>query len=99
VLVSDNAPYLAEIYLGNAIQADQPDFEPIISFSQETDPKAIQDQGSGEFVFAPIMPGTYALVLWTPVGSTVLREPNSDRFLLFVVEAGETLDVGTIVIP
>lgn len=96
---SDSEPYIADLYLGLAIPADQPDFDPIISFSQETDAKAIQNPSSGEFVFPNISPGIYALVIWTPINSNVIREPGGEKFMLIEVVTGETLNLGTIFIP
>ena len=98
-LSADSEPYIADLYLGVAIPADQSEFDPIISFSQESDPKAIQNLISGEFLFTNISPGTYALVIWTPIGSNIIQEPGSDKFLLIEVMDGELLDLGTIEIP
>ncbi len=97
--VSDPQPFITDLYLGHAIQPDQPGYDPIISFSEDSDPKADQDPITGEFVLSGIEPGTYALVIWTPVASTVIRDQNTGGFLLFEVEEGTLIDLGDIIIP
>lgn len=88
-------PYLATLYLARTVDADQEGFPPLIAFSEETDPRAVQDS-SGQFVFSEVPPGTYALIIWTPVTSNVIEETDSDEYLLFEVKAGEVTDLGII---
>jgi hypothetical protein len=88
-------PYLATIYLARTVEADQEGFPPLIAFSEETDPKAVQDS-SGQFVVAEVPPGTYALIIWTPVTSIVIEETEGEDYLLFEVKAGEVTDLGII---
>ena len=97
-LVYENTgqPYLATLYLGRAIPASQPGYPPMISFSDQTDPKATQDPSTGVFDFRGVAPGTYALILWSPVGNKIVEKPGSKESVLVEVRAGETSDLGTI---
>lgn len=88
-------PYLATLYLARTVDADEEGFPPLIAFSEETDPRAVQDS-TGQFVVAEVPPGTYALVIWTPVTSIVIEETDSEEYLLFEVKAGEVTDLGII---
>jgi hypothetical protein len=46
-----------------------------------------------------VKPGDYALVLWTPIRSMVIPDPqHEDKELLVTVEAGKTDDMGEIVV-
>jgi len=92
-------PYLAEIFLGRAIEAQQPGYEPIVGFSREMDPKAVQDQETGEFYFSDILPGKYALIIWNPISSYIFKDENSGGFLFLDVQAGSTLNLGELRMP
>lgn len=91
-------PYIGALYLANTIPSDQQGFPPIIAFSDQTDPLAVQDR-TGRFLFSDVPPGTYALVIWNPVASTVIEEPGTNDYMLFEVTAGEVIDLGVIGIP
>jgi hypothetical protein len=91
-------PYIGALYLANTIPSDQEGFPPIVSLSDQTDPLAVQDQ-TGRFLFTDITPGTYALVLWNPVASTVIEEPGTNEYMVFEVQPGEVTDLGIIGIP
>jgi hypothetical protein len=91
-------PYIGALYLANTIPSDQEGFPPIVSLSDQTDPLAVQDQ-TGRFLFTEITPGTYALVLWNPVASTVIEEPGTNEYMIFEVQPGEVTDLGIIGIP
>jgi hypothetical protein len=92
------SPYIGSLYRASTISSDQEGFPPIVAFSDQTDPLGLQDQ-TGRFLFSDVAPGTYALVIWTPVASTVIEEPGTNEYMLFEVEAGEVTDLGVIGIP
>jgi hypothetical protein len=91
-------PYIGSLYLASTISSDQEGFPPIVAFSDQTDPLAVQDQ-TGRFLFDDIAPGTYSLVIWNPVASTVIEEPGTNDYMVFEVTAGEVTDLGVIGIP
>jgi len=92
-------PYIAELYLGRAIEAQQPGFEPLISFSRDTDASAIQDPQTGMFYFADVPPGKFALIVWNPINSYVFKTMDSDEILLIEVNEGELIDLGELMMP
>lgn len=94
----DGEPYLTTLFLADTIPPDQEGYPPMIGFSEEDSPLAEQDK-LGNFLFADVPPGTYALAIWSPISSTIIQEPDSPDYLLVVVEAGETTDLGIIGIP
>ena len=97
---SDNGkPYINPLYLSKTVEASQEGFPPIVAFSEETDPKAIQNS-KGQFIFTDITPGKYALILWSPVGSFPIQDKNNQgEYLIFEVDKGVITDLGTISLP
>lgn len=91
-------PYIGALFLAHTIETEQAGYPPIVAFSDSTDPRALQDK-TGRFLFAEVPPGTYALVIWSPVASTVVVDPETDDYLLFEVEAGKVKDLGVVPIP
>lgn len=93
-----NPPYLATLYLGNTIKPDKEGFPPMVTLSEDTDPKAIQDE-SGTFVFSAIKPGFYAILVWDPTVSKVIMDEKDENYFVFEVKAGEVTDLGVIYYP
>ncbi len=88
---------VGDLYLGRLIQANQPNAAPAVSFTFGVDPQTTVHDPDGTFVFTNILPGTYALVIWTPGISFVIEEPEGG-FKKIVVEPDKTTDLGTIVV-
>jgi len=98
LVTASKEPYIGSVYLAKAIPASQPDIPPLVAFSDQTDPKALQD-ANGQFLFTKILPGEYALALWNPVSNLIIHEPGTENFFLFKVEAGKVTDLGEVVVP
>ena len=94
----EEAPYIGTLYLGSTIQANQPGFPPLISYSEQSSPKAAQDE-TGQFIFIDVPPGEYAILLWSPGGNIILEDPSTKQSKLINVNGGEIYDLETIVIP
>jgi hypothetical protein len=88
-------PFTGVLYLGSTLAASDPSFPPMVAFSEITDPRAVQEASTGHFMFADVKPGIYALVIWTPVGSTPI-EDSTGQYLLVEVQAGDVKDLGII---
>jgi hypothetical protein len=51
----------------------------------------------GNFVFANVPPGEYAVALVTPTSEVLVHQPNDDtKDLIITVEADKTIELGTI---
>ena len=98
-LGNNKDPYIAELFLGRAIDAQQPGYEPMIGFSRETDPGAVQNQNTGEFYFLEVPSGKYALIAWSPLTSFIFKNETSGEFLILEVEPGKVLDLGELRMP
>ena len=84
------------VYLGD-ISYLQPNSIPIITMRQRASPHTMTDE-SGNFAFLDLEPGTYALILWTPVNSLVINDPETGKGLLVTVEAGAIIELGEITV-
>lgn len=88
-------PYITSLYLARTIESDKAGYPPIITFSNEEELRASQDQ-TGKFLFESIEPGIYGLTIST---STIIEDPDTGEYLLVEVRAGEIIDLGVIEIP
>lgn len=86
--------YLAPLISGEKVNADDPDVR-FISLQPGADKQAdIRNEG-GDFAFFNVPPGEYAIVVYTPVEWHVPADSTgSDLFIN--VEAGETIDLGLL---
>jgi len=101
LIVDDDLPYLApSLYLGQILKPDDDPESTLIlsSVSIEEDPIAKQSV-DGVFVFVDVPPGQYGLFIWTPMSLFLIEDVETDQPIIFEVESGESLDLGTIYVP
>jgi hypothetical protein len=87
-----------DLYLGKLIPANQPDAEPAVSFTYGVDPSTSVRNPDGTFAFTDVVPGTYVLIIWTPVTSFVIISPEGG-LIKVIVEPDKTTDLGTVILP
>jgi hypothetical protein len=91
-------PYTAQdLYLGRLIPATQSDAEPAVAFTYGDDPGTTVRNPDGTFAFTDVVPGTYALLIWTSGSSFAIQAPGGGLTKV-VVEADKTTDLGTVVL-
>ncbi len=84
------------LYLGDQLPI-QPGNQHAITFQEKSSPHVDVD-GQGNFAIVNAKPGTYALILWTPLKSLVVADPGQpDKELSVTVKAGEITDLGDVV--
>lgn len=84
-----------DLYLAEIIPGDEEAMR-VAGLDTNQAPHAITN-ANGEFVFTDVQPGEYALALVTPIGSMLIPDPKTPgRDVLFTVEAGQTIDLGTL---
>jgi hypothetical protein len=88
-------PYMTTLYLASTLPPSTPGYPPLVAYSEESDPIAIQEVGTGRFLFVDVPPGQYALIVWTPIGGNPLVD-SSGGTLLFTVNPDEVKDLGII---
>ncbi|MBL7183680.1 MAG: hypothetical protein ISS50_04430 [Anaerolineae bacterium] len=59
------------------------------------DPRATTD-AAGKFTFVNVPPESYALALLIPTGPALITDAKTEKGVLFSVEAGETVDLGSV---
>ena len=82
-----------ELYLAQHIGATQD--TPIYKLDPDSAPHVITG-GEGRFVFKDIPPGRYAIVIWTPFNSFLVRNPATGSELVIDVEPDRVYDVGIL---
>lgn len=86
------APFVY-VYLSKVIG---PDAKPFVALDRGEALLSISNE-NGIFYFDTAPPGKYSIVVWSPVGSYLLKEPGTEFSLLFEVSAGETKHLGDLV--
>ncbi|MEM2676118.1 MAG: hypothetical protein QXT10_06470 [Candidatus Bathyarchaeia archaeon] len=82
-----------KILLASVLRAE--DGTPImVGASEETSPAAITAE-NGAFIFTDVIPGTYGIVVVTPIGLFLIRDKMGKDFL-FTVQPGAVLDLGEV---
>jgi hypothetical protein len=89
-----NEPGLVRIYLGEKIEAVQGEGY-FISTEQNSSPQGDSNE-NGYFIINDIAPGTYVLVVWNPVNSEVLVNPDTNGEYWVEIKAGEVFDIGDV---
>ena len=97
VNAQDNSPLLTTLYLSIAETKDDPNLPPKVHFSADSDPMAVQDIDTGQFMFSEVAPGKYAIVVLTASESFFLKD-SAGNTLVIDVQADETKDVGVFAI-
>ena len=69
----------------------------LIVVQPTSSPNTMIDQ-EGYFIFSDILPGTYAMVIWSPINSWVVSDPETELDILVTVNAGEVTDAGQLAI-
>jgi hypothetical protein len=91
-------PYLSVLYLGHILrESGDKNAYFLIYFSEETDIKGTQDPKTGYFYFYDVPPGEYGIILWTPVGSMPLYNPETREYIIFTLKSQEIINLGTII--
>ncbi|OPZ93126.1 MAG: hypothetical protein BWY74_01269 [Firmicutes bacterium ADurb.Bin419] len=88
----------ASPFLSRNITSDQPDLPPTISFSTQSDIRAIVNQETGEFYFRDVPPAdNYVIVILKGPGQLyVVRQLESEAHLEISIESNQVLDLGKI---
>lgn len=95
LIENSNEPYLNSLLvLGDVSEPDAEGYPPLVGYSVDSDPKAIQSS-DGVFVFDNIKPGEYGIVLWSPISTFLLTDHNTGDTIFVTVKAGEVTNIGT----
>jgi hypothetical protein len=90
-------PLITTIYLASAVSASTSGSALTINPIQPSDPIAIQEVGTGRFMFTKVPPGQYALVVFTGAGEYPFKDGEGNQIIINV-GPGEVKDLGIITI-
>jgi hypothetical protein len=88
--------YLVDLYLARTIDSGQDNYPYLLAYSPNESLKAIQAK-DGKFLFDGVPAGIYGIIAWSPVGDLVIMD-EQNKELIFEVENGEIMDLGTVTI-
>ena len=84
------------VYLGDVASMGESEGN-VVTIKENASPHTLTD-ADGYFALTDIEPGTYALVLWTPLNSIVVEDPdNAGKYFLVTVESAKITDLGEVV--
>ena len=100
LLSSSGEPINESIFLSKDVAYGQPDLPVTISFSLQSDPRGFLDTQTGQFYFDNVEPGmNYVITIFAGSGEpTFVMEDNSGQPMVFEVKAGESLDLGELIV-
>lgn len=93
IIHTDTPMVGVELYLANHI-GSTPE-TPMYGMDPSNAPHAITDS-EGRFVFKDISPGHYAIVLWNPFNSFLVRDPKTGLHLTIDAQPDQVYDVGDL---
>lgn len=96
----NNEPVTGVPFLSKNLSYKDLDMPATISFSLTSDPRAHYNQETGEFYFENVSSGeNYVIVLsYGPGDIYVVRAEDSEYPRMIAVEAGQSLDLGTVLV-
>jgi hypothetical protein len=83
------------VYLGTVKPMGSKDGN-IVTMKENASPHTLSD-ADGYFAFTDIEPDTYALILWTPLNSIVVPDPDTGREFMVTVQDGQITELGDVV--
>jgi hypothetical protein len=84
-----------DIYLAPVQYAEGTEPFPYIRLDPDRDSKATLRNEQGEFAILSVQPGTYGLIIHTPVSDYVIPD-GKGGFLIIELEPDQLLDVGSV---
>jgi hypothetical protein len=92
---TEAAPPEAAVYLGRIVTTDTG--MRVVRLDKATDPSAVPE-ADGRFVFPAVQAGEYGLILVHPDISFIVENPETGYSLIFTVEPGQSIALGTITV-
>jgi hypothetical protein len=86
----------ADLYLGDPTGSNP--IGAFIALDIQSAPKGYI-KADGTFIFPNVPPGTYAILVWTPVGAYTVPDPASGSTWLIELKGNAHFDSGQIMVP
>jgi hypothetical protein len=89
---------LGELFLATAEPTSDPGID-VLGLDQESAPKASIDRSTGQFIYVDVEPGKYGLIVWEPLNSYPVADPETGKTLFVELLPDQVIDVGELSIP
>ncbi len=86
------------VYAATVETSQGPTPMPFLKINFDIDPRSSIDPATGEFAIANIKPGQYGILVHTPIRDFAVND-DSNHTRLITVTAGQSLDLGTVMLP
>ncbi len=86
-----------DVFLGQLLDSTDNSNSTVFGMDLKTAPHVVTDQW-GRFTFSDVTPGTYTIILWNPVTSTMAKSADGQA-LKVTVQAQKPVDLGVLVEP
>lgn len=96
--ITEPTVLLGELFLAKAMPTSNPDID-LLELSEKEAPRALIDRTTGEFLFVDIEPGKYGLIVWEPMRSAPVNDPETKETLFIQLSADQVTDIGTLYFP
>jgi hypothetical protein len=83
-----------DVFLGQLLGATEDSQSPVFGMDLKTAPHVVTDQWGG-FVFTDVLPGSYAVILWNPISSTMAKSADG-QVLKVTVESQQIENLGVL---
>lgn len=81
------------VYLGTILELYPEGYS--YTIQERSSPHTYSDF-EGKFAIGNVPPGEYVLMVWTPFGATVVIDPETEKELKILIEAGQTINLGDL---
>jgi hypothetical protein len=98
LVLTEQSILLGELFLARAMPTDNPEVY-LLELDEKTAPRAMIDRATGQFLFTNVEPGTYGLIVWEPMSSAAVNDPETGQTLYIQLTSDEVTDVGTLTFP
>lgn len=98
IRITQSTVLLGELFLAKSVPTSEPGIN-LLELDEATTPRALIERDSGQFIFTDIEPGEYGLIVWEPMNSFPVNDPDTQQTLFFEVKAGEIVDLGVLPVP
>lgn len=96
--ITEPTVLLGELFLARAMPTSNPDID-LLELSEKEAPRALIDRTTGEFLFVDVEPGKYGLIVWEPMRSAPINDPETKETLFIQLSADQVTDIGALYFP
>jgi hypothetical protein len=89
---------IGELFLATAVPTSNPEID-LLDLDTEAAPKAAIDRSTWQFIYVDIEPGKYGIIVWEPLSSAPVNDPETGKTLYIELSPDQIADIGVLKIP